>query len=152
MWPTRSSRKSDQNIISPYNINIISSRLVLRIMKDINQETVIWLNTKFSESPLKEIYGRHLEESLVFRSWERKGWGNWEAHLKTRPCVNAQMIPQGKKSADITSGPSIQLYLVWFSKANVGWRVGRIGFFTFTEHWYLPPGCGVCNCPSTIIL
>ena len=33
--------RSDQDIISPYNINIISSRLVLRIMKDINQETVI---------------------------------------------------------------------------------------------------------------
>ena len=33
--------RSDQDIISPYNINIISSRLVLRIMKDYNQETVI---------------------------------------------------------------------------------------------------------------
>ena len=34
--------RSDQDIISPYNINIISSRLVLRIMKDINQAPLLF--------------------------------------------------------------------------------------------------------------
>ena len=40
---------SDQNRISPYSINTISSRQVVRIKKNINLEIISWSNTKFSE-------------------------------------------------------------------------------------------------------
>ena len=39
---------SDQDRISPYNINTISSRQVMRIEKNINHG-ISWSNTKFSE-------------------------------------------------------------------------------------------------------
>ena len=44
---------SDQNRISPYDINTISSRIVMRLEKNINKEIISWLNTKFSEWNLK---------------------------------------------------------------------------------------------------
>ena len=40
---------SDQDRISPYNINTISSRQVMRIEKNINYGIISWSNTKFSE-------------------------------------------------------------------------------------------------------
>ena len=40
---------SDQDGISPYNINTISSRQVTRIKKAINWRIVSWSNAKFSE-------------------------------------------------------------------------------------------------------
>ena len=40
---------SDQNRISPYSINPISSRQVVRIKKYINLGIISWFNTKFSE-------------------------------------------------------------------------------------------------------
>ena len=40
---------SDQERISPYNINTISSRQVMRIEKNINYGIICWSNTKFSE-------------------------------------------------------------------------------------------------------
>ena len=40
---------SDQDRISPYNINTISSRQVMRIEKNINYGNISWSNTKFSE-------------------------------------------------------------------------------------------------------
>ena len=39
---------SDQDRISPYNINTISSRQVMRIEKIINHGIISWSNTKFS--------------------------------------------------------------------------------------------------------
>ena len=44
---------SDQNRISPYDINTISSRKVMRLEKNINKEIISWLNTKFFEWNLK---------------------------------------------------------------------------------------------------
>ena len=43
---------SDQDRISPYNINTISTRYVIRIEKNINLEIIGWSNTKFSELTL----------------------------------------------------------------------------------------------------
>ena len=40
---------SDQNRISPYNMNKISSRQVMRIEMNINHGIINWSNTKFSE-------------------------------------------------------------------------------------------------------
>ena len=40
---------SDQDRISPYKINTISSREVMRIEKNINHGIISWSNTKFSE-------------------------------------------------------------------------------------------------------
>ena len=43
---------SDQDRISPNNINTMSSRLVMRIEKNINLGIISWSNTKFSERTL----------------------------------------------------------------------------------------------------
>ena len=48
---------SDQNRISPYNINKISTRWVIRIKKNITLGIISWSNTKFSEPTLWELYG-----------------------------------------------------------------------------------------------
>ena len=49
---------SDQDRISPYNINIISCRQVMRIKKDINQGFISWSKTKFSKVTSQELYDR----------------------------------------------------------------------------------------------
>ena len=43
---------NDQNRISLYNINTISTRWVMRIKKNINLGMISWSNTKFSELTL----------------------------------------------------------------------------------------------------
>ena len=43
---------SDQDRISSPNINIISTRKVMKIKKDINLGIINWSNTKFSELTL----------------------------------------------------------------------------------------------------
>ena len=48
---------SDQDRISPYNINTVSSRQVMRIEKNINLGMINWSNTKFSELTLHELHG-----------------------------------------------------------------------------------------------
>lgn len=40
--------KSDQHLISPYNINKLSSKQVMRMKKIINQLILPWCNNKFS--------------------------------------------------------------------------------------------------------
>ena len=40
---------SDQDKISPYNINTISSRQVMSLKKNINEGIINWFNTKFSK-------------------------------------------------------------------------------------------------------
>ena len=49
---------SDQDRISPYNINIISCRQVMRIKKNINQGIISWSKTKFSKVTSQELYDR----------------------------------------------------------------------------------------------
>ena len=63
---------SDQDRVSPYNINIISSRQVMRMKKNINQGIISWSNTKFSKLTPQELYDRQ-EQELLMRSWELKG-------------------------------------------------------------------------------
>ena len=48
---------SDQDRISPYNINTISSRQVTRIKKN-NNKIISWSNTKFSKLTSQELYSR----------------------------------------------------------------------------------------------
>ena len=43
---------ADQERISPYNVNTISTRYEMRIKKTINLGIIRWLNTKFSELAL----------------------------------------------------------------------------------------------------
>ena len=43
---------SDQDQISPYNINALSTKWVTRIKKNINLRIISWSNTKFSEQKL----------------------------------------------------------------------------------------------------
>ena len=43
---------SDQDRISPYNINTISTRQVMRIKKNIILGIISWSNTKFAELTL----------------------------------------------------------------------------------------------------
>ena len=66
---------NDQDRISPYNINTISSRQEMRIWKNINYRIISWLNTKFSKLTSLELYGRQYGELLI-RSWELKGEGS----------------------------------------------------------------------------
>ena len=47
---------SDQERISPYNINTISTTYVMRMKKNINLGIISWSNTKFSEQT-QELYG-----------------------------------------------------------------------------------------------
>ena len=49
---------SDQDRISPYNINTVSTRQVMRINKNINWGIISWSNNKFLKLTLQELYGR----------------------------------------------------------------------------------------------
>ena len=49
---------SDQDRISPYNINTISSMQVMRIKKNLSSGIISWSNAKFSELTSQELYGR----------------------------------------------------------------------------------------------
>ena len=50
--------QGDQDRISPYNINTISSRKVMRKKKNINQEIISWSSTKFFKLTSQEPDGR----------------------------------------------------------------------------------------------
>ena len=64
--------KSDQEVISPYNISSISRRQVMRIKKIIKKE-ISYDSTPYSQHlNRKEMYARQKGE-LVLRSWELKG-------------------------------------------------------------------------------
>ena len=63
---------SDQDRISPYNINTTSSRQVMRIKKNIILGIINWSNPKFSKLTSQELYSRQQGE-LLMRSWELKG-------------------------------------------------------------------------------
>ena len=50
---------SDQEIISPYSVNAILGRQVMRIKKvKKNWGIISWPNTKFSKLTSQELYGR----------------------------------------------------------------------------------------------
>ena len=49
---------SDQDRISPYNINTISSKQMMRIKKNINKGIINWSNTKFSKLTSQELYSK----------------------------------------------------------------------------------------------
>ena len=49
---------SDQDRISPYNIDTTSNRQVMRIKKNIYQGVINWSNTKFSELTSQELNDR----------------------------------------------------------------------------------------------
>ena len=49
---------SDQDRISPYNINTISSRQLMRITKNVDKGIISWSDTKFSKLTSQELYGR----------------------------------------------------------------------------------------------
>ena len=55
----------DQERISPYNINTVSSRKVIRVNQNINQGIISCFNTKFSEQTLLELCGRQWGELLM---------------------------------------------------------------------------------------
>ena len=47
---------SDQDRISSYNINIISSRQAMRIKNNISYGIINWFKTKFSKLTSQELY------------------------------------------------------------------------------------------------
>ena len=49
---------SDQDRISPNNVNTISSRQVMRIKESLKKGIISWSNTKFSKLTSQEPYGR----------------------------------------------------------------------------------------------
>ena len=49
---------SDQDKISPNNVNTISSRQVMRIKESLKKGIISWSNTKFSKLTSQEPYGR----------------------------------------------------------------------------------------------
>ena len=55
---------SDQDRISPYNIDTISCRQVMRITTNINLGIISWSMTKFSQPMSQELYSRQLGELL----------------------------------------------------------------------------------------
>ena len=64
--------KSDQEVISPYDISSISRRQVMRIKKIIKKEISYDSTPNSQHLNRKEMYARQKEE-LVLRSWELKG-------------------------------------------------------------------------------
>ena len=65
--PTR-----DLDRISLHTFNMISSRQLMRIKKDINLGSIGWSNSKFSKLTSKKLYGGQKGE-LLMKSWELKG-------------------------------------------------------------------------------
>ena len=57
---------NDQDRTSPYNINTISCRQVMRINKNINQGIISWSKTKFSKLTLQELYSRQFKENYYW--------------------------------------------------------------------------------------
>ena len=58
--------KKDLDIISPYNINSLSSRqFVKRRKKNINYGNILWSNNNSSELILEEIYGRQYKKNYL---------------------------------------------------------------------------------------
>ena len=64
---------SDEDRISPYNINTISSRQVVRIKKYINLGIISRSNTKFSELTSKQIVWLTVKR-ITNLIWELKSW------------------------------------------------------------------------------
>lgn len=64
--------KSDQEVISPYDISSISRRQVMRIKKIIKKEISYDSTPNSQHLNRKEMYARQKGE-LVLRSWELKG-------------------------------------------------------------------------------
>ena len=58
--------RSDQDRISPYNINSMSRRQVIRINRNISQAINSWSNTKISKLMSWELYNRHWGELLMW--------------------------------------------------------------------------------------
>ena len=58
---------SDQDRISPYNINTISSRQVMRIKKNINEGMISWSTTKFSKQHSESDMADSKENKLWYR-------------------------------------------------------------------------------------
>ena len=63
--------RSDQDRISPYNINSMSRRQVIRIKRNISQAINSWSNTKISKLTSWELYSRHWGELLMWSGSER---------------------------------------------------------------------------------
>ena len=63
--------RSDQDRISPYNINSMSRRQVIRIKRNISQAINSWSNTKISKLMSWELYSRHWGELLMWSGSER---------------------------------------------------------------------------------
>ena len=70
-FPNPFNSLSDQEIISPYNTNTISSRPVMRITKKYQQvDDFCRSNIKFSELTLQKLYSRQWGELLMrIRKW-----------------------------------------------------------------------------------
>ena len=63
--------RSDQDRISPYNINSMSRRQVIRIKRNISQAINSWSNTKISKLTSWELYSRLQGELLMWSGSER---------------------------------------------------------------------------------
>ena len=61
-----------QERISPYNVNTISRRQVMRTQKNINSEIISWSNTKFSDITSQELYDRQWGEELTVRDEDKE--------------------------------------------------------------------------------
>ena len=62
---------SDQDRISSYNIDTVSTKQVMRKKKNIDLEILSWSHTKFSELTLQDLYVRQLGELLMWSGSER---------------------------------------------------------------------------------
>ena len=66
---------SDQDRISRYNSNTISSRQVMRIKTNMNKGIVSWSNTKFSKLTLREFVWQTVR-IIPMKILGAKGWTN----------------------------------------------------------------------------
>ena len=62
--------RSDQDRISPYNINSMSRWQVMRIKRNISQAIISWSNTKISKLTSWELYSRHWGQLLMWSGSE----------------------------------------------------------------------------------
>ena len=62
--------RSDQDRISPYNINSMSRWQVMRIKRNISWAIISWSNTKISKLTSWELYSRHWGQLLMWSGSE----------------------------------------------------------------------------------
>ena len=94
-----STPRSDQDRISPYNINTMSRRRVIRIKENISWASISWSNTKLSGNLGGLAKKRGKKQGLVL-TVKRSYWNSMEVQLNC--CLKLSLI-QSLLYSDVTT-------------------------------------------------